>query len=112
VIEQALLGGDAATHEDEFDTTQADEQAAIAAAMPDGSDCVGGRARQGDVPPSPSPAAPAGAASSAPQRPETDIEKMARVNSTPANPPDNRNEPWRSHVNADGIIAPYFRGGG
>jgi hypothetical protein len=77
----------------------------------------GGELKPSDsIPPSlESPLAAAGSSSpepgppvnSTPQRPESDIERTTRVNSTPppANylkPPD---EPWRKFVNQDGIIA-------
>jgi hypothetical protein len=84
--------------ERETETMMRDEMAAIAAAN---NECASGGALCGDPPAS---AAPAGA-------PETDVQKMNRVNATPALPPDNRNEPWRSHVSSDGIVAPWWSGG-
>jgi hypothetical protein len=112
LIERVVLGGSAVEHEAEADRMMRDEQQAIAAAaMPDDKSCASGRAQSGDVPspsPSPSPAVPAGAVP--PPRAETDLERMARVNSTPANPPPlGPREAWRDYVDDSGIIAPWFR---
>lgn len=81
----------------------------------------GGEECEGDVVHRPSPRAAAGSWPApveppAPQQPQqtsprplTDIEKMDRVNATPALPPPPPAEPWRAHVDASGIRAPWFR---
>jgi hypothetical protein len=44
-----------------------------------------------------------------PQRVESDVERMNRINSVPANPPPGPRKVWRDHIDAGGnIIAPYF----
>jgi hypothetical protein len=114
LIERTVLGGDAAAHERDFDTTQADEQQAILAALPLDHEAPSKAPMQRVDPPS--PAQPSQQISAQPPPQASDAERQAnvdRLNSQPSNPPDNRlaNEPWRSHVNADGIIAPWWSGG-
>ena len=79
------------------------ERAALAAAMPPGAQYT---------PSAPAPFVPPPATSlqqeSPPPRPLTDIEKMDRINATPALPPRGEPEPWRRHVDGSGIIAPWF----
>jgi hypothetical protein len=98
-----------------------EEAKAIAAASIDGSKPASGDARRDHAVPQPAliePAAAAGGpeppvlvepAPPPPQRVEGDIERMNRVNSTPALPPAREPEPWRKFVDADGnIISPWF----
>jgi hypothetical protein len=85
--------------------------AAVSPAAADGGDASDSsprpplsRAPAGDPPVlvEPTPAPP-------PQRVESDVERMNRVNSTPALPPAREPEPWRKFVDADGnIISPWF----
>jgi hypothetical protein len=115
LIERAVLSGSAEDAERDADLMWREEQAAIIAAGVDDLAAAALPAADGDASDSgeqhpPPSRAPADAASSAPP-PLTPAERQARVdalNSQPANPPDQRCEPWRSHVNADGIIAPWF----
>lgn len=98
------------------DLLRREEMAAIAAAGVDvglaavSPAAADGRAQGGDVP---HPSLSAAPANPPPQR-ETNLEKMARVNSS--GPPDRYLkqpvEEWRRHIDASGeIIAPYWRGG-
>jgi hypothetical protein len=137
LIENVMRIGEARDAENEATTALRDEAQAIAAASVDGveraermltagvgsvadgsiarardnSGCVDGDARDGDaILPSSASAAPVDAA---PSRVETAVERMNRVNATPANPPPGPREPWRSHIDANGeIIAPWFRSHG
>jgi hypothetical protein len=121
LIENVVRGSEAQEAEDEATTALKDEAAAIAASSPDGveraerllispdKNCASGDAQSDVRSPSPAPAAPAGATPT--PRAETDIERMNRVNSTPANPAPGPREEWRNHIGPGGeIIAPYFRG--
>jgi hypothetical protein len=111
LIENALRGNEVEDDEAMRDIYEREEMAAIAASQVDykpsereaNPNCVGGRAQSvGELPAPSSPsAAPADAApmpAPKPQRVETDLERMARVNAEPSNPPDNRSEPWRGYT--------------
>lgn len=120
LIETTVLAGEADEAVRMADVREREEMAACAAAAPDGWKPAGGVARDDSDVPHPllvAPAAPASgtpavapASPPRPQRLESDVERMDRINSTPALPPRGEPEEWRKHISPSGeIIAPWFR---
>jgi hypothetical protein len=110
LIEKTVLADSAVDHERDAERAWRDEQACIAAA---GGDVAAA------APPDWKPAPVGGAslveardnrAESARQsRAAEPAPPVPQREHGPSNPPDSRNEPWRSHLGPDGsIIAPWF----